>query len=280
MDLHREAGKRPLDAAVSGTARSLLLTLLGEFVLPSGAEVWTSAVLKAMALLGVEDKTTRQVLGRMSSSGLLEAERVGRRARWKLTPHSLRVLAEGANRIYRFGEGRQAWDGRWLILLVATSDNSRTLRYRLRSRLSWIGLAPVAPGVWISPWADREEEAKLVMSELTLEGSSSSFVGAPGGIGDPFILISRGWNLTHVENEYHRFMSVMAALGPRSDAESFLALSGLVNHWRRFPAIDPGLPVELLPEHWPGRPAAALFHDRYRAWKPRADAWWMATLNG
>ncbi len=41
-------------AAGSPSARGLLLTLLGEFALPGGGTAWTSAVIAALARLGVE----------------------------------------------------------------------------------------------------------------------------------------------------------------------------------------------------------------------------------
>ncbi|HEX9540543.1 MAG TPA: hypothetical protein VGA04_20460, partial [Streptosporangiaceae bacterium] len=48
--------------AGSGSARSLLLTVLGEFALPSGEPSWTSTLLHVADGLGVEEKSTRQAL--------------------------------------------------------------------------------------------------------------------------------------------------------------------------------------------------------------------------
>src|SRR5215472_18012219 len=49
-------------AAGAPSARGVLFTLLGEFVLPGGGTARTSAVLAAFARLGIEEKTTRQAL--------------------------------------------------------------------------------------------------------------------------------------------------------------------------------------------------------------------------
>ena len=38
----------------SASAASLLLTILGEFVLPAGEPVWTSALVRLLGELGVE----------------------------------------------------------------------------------------------------------------------------------------------------------------------------------------------------------------------------------
>jgi len=58
------------------SARSLLLTVLGEYVLPSGAPVWTSALLHVSAGLGIEEKAARQAL--MDSLGGIPLGRPGR----------------------------------------------------------------------------------------------------------------------------------------------------------------------------------------------------------
>ena len=41
--------------AVAGSSRGLLMTLLGEFVLPSGGSAWTQTLLRGLATLGVQE---------------------------------------------------------------------------------------------------------------------------------------------------------------------------------------------------------------------------------
>ena len=64
------------------SARSLLLTVLGEFVHPRHASVWTATLLDALAAVGVEEKSARQALTRTASEGLLVSSRHGRRVPW------------------------------------------------------------------------------------------------------------------------------------------------------------------------------------------------------
>src|SRR5947207_14682022 len=52
------------DGAVTVTARGLLLTVLGEFVLPAGAAAPTSAFIDLLGRLAVEEKAARQALAR------------------------------------------------------------------------------------------------------------------------------------------------------------------------------------------------------------------------
>src|SRR5207249_4389756 len=67
------------------SARSLLLTILGEFVLPAEQPVWTSALVRVMAGLGVEEKAARQALARTAADGWIAPSRSGRQVRWDLT---------------------------------------------------------------------------------------------------------------------------------------------------------------------------------------------------
>lgn len=65
----------------SDSARSLLLTVLGEFVHPRGEPVWTAALVQALRGQGVEEKSARQSIARAAAEGMLRSERVGRRVR-------------------------------------------------------------------------------------------------------------------------------------------------------------------------------------------------------
>src|SRR3954452_8536412 len=79
-------------AAGAPSARGLLLTLLGEFVRTNGGTAWTSAVIEVLGRLGVAEKASRQALMRTAAAGWLEADRVGRRTRWRLTDSANRLL--------------------------------------------------------------------------------------------------------------------------------------------------------------------------------------------
>ena len=59
-----------------------------------------------------------------------------------------------------------------------------------------------------------------------------------------------------------------AAERERADLDDEAALVErlwLVHDYRKFAYLDPGLPSELLPAHWPGTSAASLFREYYSA---------------
>src|SRR3954454_17770300 len=106
------------------SARSLLLTVLGEFVLPDGHPVWTASLIDLLADLDVAEEAARQAIMRTADSGGIEADRVGRETRWSLTPAGTRLLREGTERIYGFAAEERPWDGRWLVVSAGVPENN------------------------------------------------------------------------------------------------------------------------------------------------------------
>jgi phenylacetic acid degradation operon negative regulatory protein len=258
----------------AASARSLLLTVLGEFVLPSGRAVWTSTLLDLLADLDVAEKAARQAIMRTADSGWIEARRIGRETRWSLTQAGTDLLREGTDRIYHFAAEERRWDGRWLVLTVGVPENNRALRQRLRTQLGWAGLGSPTPGVWVTTQADREDRARKVLEDLDLLTGSWSFVAAAGQIGDERSLARAAWDLDEVERRYEDFLELVSRRRPRSDRQALVAQIRLVQEWRRFPLLDPGLPRELLPPRWTGSRAAEVFRERHASWATRAQQAW------
>jgi len=256
------------------SARSLLLTVLGEFVLPRDEPVWTQVLVDVLGRLGVEAKSARQALARTAAEGLLESDRAGRRVRWSLTEQGRHLLTDGAQRIYGFGAAGHAWDGRWLVLLVSVPESRRRLRHRLRTRLAWAGLGSPAPGVWLTPDTGKQDEVSGVVADLGLGPVASSFVGPFGGIGTPRQVVEQAWDLIEVEAAYEEFLDAFTDAAPVAAADVLTHQIQLVHAWRRFPFLDPKLPAELLPDGWAGARAAALFDTLHDRWGETAQRQW------
>ena len=258
-------------AAGAPSARGLLFTLLGEFVLPGGGTAWTSAVLAALARLGIEEKTTRQALMRTAASGWLDAEKAGRRTRWRLTASAQKMLTEGADRIYSFAGPAESWDGRWLLVYARIPESDRRARHVVRSRLSWAGFGSLGPGLWISPHPGREDEAISVLHEAGVAADAHVFVARRSGLAEVQAMVAEAWDLGAIAEQYEAFLEEFRAAAP---ADVLARQIELVHAWRRFPAVDPALPRELLPARWSGLKAAQLFADRHQRWSAGAKREW------
>jgi phenylacetic acid degradation operon negative regulatory protein len=257
--------------AGAGSARGMLFTLLGEFVLPGDGAAWTSAVLAAFERLGVAEKATRQALMRTSNAGWLDAEKVGRRTRWLLTPAARQLLTDGAKRIYEFGP-TGSWDGQWVLAQVRISEADRRARHVVRTRLAWAGFGSLGPGLWISPHVSRRPEAVKVLTDAGVAGDAHVFVAKRTGLSDVKEMVAAAWDLPEIEAEYEQFVAEFRA--PAIPSDVLLRQLELVHAWRRFPALDPSLPRELLPARWTGLRAAELFADRHGRWLADARQEW------
>jgi len=240
-------------------AKGLLLTVLGELVLPRGGSAWTQSLVGTLGLLGVEERNARQSLARVAADGYLDRHREGRRVRWDLSPAGRRLLSSGARRIYSLGAAAEAWDGRWLVVLCSVADNAT--RARLRTRLGFLGFGFLPGGVAVSAHVERELETVEVLKAL--------------GVNDAVVLraeasdlqpLERAWDIDGLAAAYRAFLT------RRWPADPLAALVLLVHEWRRFPSIDPELPEALLPPRWPGRRAKARFEELRTLWTPDARA--------
>lgn len=257
-------------AAGAGSARGLLLTVLGEFVLPGDGAVWTSTLIEALGGLGVEEKATRQALMRTATSGWLASQRHGRRTRWHLTDAAVRMLTDGTERIYGFRAVAIDWDGRAVLVLARVPETDRATRHLLRSRLGWAGFGSPAPGVWISTHSERVAEVEQLLASASVP-DAHIFVATHAGGADLAAMVRQAWDLAEVEGGYRSFLAEFASARTR---EPLPRLVELVHAWRRFPLLDPALPRELLPVRWSGERAAELFGRRHAQWSADAQAEW------
>jgi phenylacetic acid degradation operon negative regulatory protein len=252
-------------------ARSLLLTVLGEFVLPLPGGVWQETLVGALISLGYTEHAARQALARSTRDGWLVTERRGRRARMTLSAPTAALLRTGAKRIYSFG-GPWQWDGRWLVVVLRVPEQNRAVRHQLRSRLAWAGLGSLRGGVWLTPHVEREVElAAAINDEPAAE--AQSFVAQFGTLGDPRQVVAEAWDLDRVRDQYRAFIEDFRRCRPTTSAACFRQQTLLVHAWRKFPFLDPDLPGALLPPRWPRASALALFADRHERWRQPARAY-------
>jgi phenylacetic acid degradation operon negative regulatory protein len=260
-------------------ARSLLLTILGEYVLPLGEPVWQETLVGALVSVGYSQQAARQALARSVRDGWLETVRHGRRARVSLSPGTAALLRTGASRIYSFGKP-WPWDGRWLVLVLRVPEERREVRHQLRTRLAWAGLGSMGAGVWLTPHVEREAELGDAIREAPA-AEATSFVAQLGTLGGaPAVVAATAWDLDEVRDAYEAFIEDFAGIRP-SGGEAFFRMQTLLVHaWRKFPFLDPDLPAELLPDGWPRRQAYELFAGRHERWQGLARSYFEALEAG
>ena len=259
-------------------ARSVLLTMLGEYVLPASGGAWQETLIGALGTLGHKTHAARQALARSVSAGWLQTERHGRRSRVHLSPDTAEMLRSGAERIYTFGEPWD-WDGRWLLVVLRVPEERREVRHQMRTRLAWAGFGSLGGGLWISPHAEREQE----LADVAADGSAAevvSFRAELGALGEPARVVAEAWDLDALAEAYRGFITRFGRMRPHGSEAEFRAQTLLVHEWRRFPFLDPDLPDGMLPARWPRRREHDVFHERHAQWQGGANAWFAALERG
>jgi phenylacetic acid degradation operon negative regulatory protein len=270
-----EPQEGPAVAGLSlGSARSVLLTVLGELVWPEDRPVWTAALLYVLKGLGIEEQTARQAIARGAAAGWITGERQGREVRWSLTEHGKQLIAEGAARVTSMSARTTGWDGRWLTLLATIPHTHRTTRKHLYAGLTWAGFGNPTPGVWVSPHPERREEAARLIGELGLTEHTLSFVGPSASIGlSDADIVERAWNLAELRTRYAGVLEALAEIDPEPGDPMLFAHIQVVGEWQRVPFSDPQLPAELLPD-WIGREVNTRLEALREKWSPDVHARW------
>lgn len=262
----------------AGSARSLLSTVLGELVVPSGEPMWTGSLLHVLAGLGITEQAGRQAITRAADSGWIAAEKRGRAVLWSVTDLGTRITEDVTQRALSLSAAPQRWDGNCLILNVSVPQEKKAVRKRLYSALGYAGYGNPAPGLWASPHVDRLEETRRLIRELDLEDSTIAFIGSTVQVGlTDRVIVERAWNLDDVADRYASALATFKDLEPEPGDELLLAYVAVAHEWRGFPYMDPQLPHDLLP-NWIGRRAVEALGCLRRMWSPGARRRWQEVV--
>ena len=246
-------------AGDDGTVRpqTLMLNLLGRYLLGRPVVVAAASVIEVFARAGVGEHAARSTLTRMVNRGMLARQRHGRAMYFGLTARAERILTDGEDRIWRTGAVNGDWDGYWTLLGFSLPESWQRQRHELRSQLTWVGFGPLFNGLWVAP--GRVEVTPLVAS-LGLESRVKAFYAqvVPGT--DIAAMVQENWDLDAVASRYRGFLARWQGPGtPLRRGDPLAVQLLLASDWLQVIRADPRLPAEHLPADWPAAKAESLF---------------------
>ena len=260
----------------SPKAKSLIVTIYGDAILPHGGAVWLGSLIELVRPFGVNERLARTAVLRLSRDDWLDSKRIGRRSYYSLTESGRHRFEDAHRRIY--AETRGAWDGAWHVVFTLLDSRDGRLREALRRDLTWLGFGAVAPNVMVRPATDAEAIRHVlqdlgVADRVLVMRASDEFVASLAALRD---LAGGCWDLERLARSYHGFLDDFrplwrAAEGRRMPPPDlcFVIRTLLIHEYRRVLLRDPQLPDELLPADWPGTAARALCRNLYRlAYRP------------
>ena len=249
---------------------SLVITFFGDAIVPRGGVVWLGAIQAIMERLGIEAGALRTAMSRLTADGWLIRERDGRKSYYRLAGAGTETFAQASARIY--AAGPPAWSGEWTICVLA--EEAGAARDARRQQLRDLGFGTLGPTVFLRPETDAAEAAGKALSE-------TSVLTARKASGEDFSALSdQAWPLGHLAAEYEELVAHFQPLARAledgaavSPEEAMAARTLLIHDWRRIVLKDPRLPVDLLPDDWPGARARGTVTSLYRTLLPGSEAW-------
>lgn len=257
------------------SARSVLVTVLGDSVLPVTKTLWLSSLFGLAAPFGFSERLVRTSMFRLVAENWMTNERIGRRSRYSMTLLAVRESEDADGRIY--GSEPDAWDGSWTFAVVDTPSMPADERDRIVRHLRWHGFVSLGRGLMASPSATEHGLSEL----LDLVDPVAVVPTGRAALADLQDLVEGGFfaeafRTADTEAAYRAFLTRyqrwqredLAAAAPL-DAYSLRTM--LVHEFRRIRLRAPDVPAELLPPDWIGNLAYDLAADLYRQLSPPAS---------
>ena len=257
------------------SARSTLVTIIGDTLIPIGSSLWMSQMLRLSEVFGFSDRLVRTSMNRLVAEEWLRTERVGRQSKYHLTELALTESARASERIYRADDAD--WTGEWVLLFLPQSLTTAEAS-RITEHLRWNGFVRIGADVLASPGTKPEsarELVNLVAPDVRPAIATATFTELATLVEDEFFVAeSDGADMAAA---YARFVTRFEPLVQRAaKAEPVVAFglrTMLVHDLRRIRLRWPELPVQARPVEWPAGLAASIAAEMYEALTISSATW-------
>jgi len=276
----------PTEPDGSGRAaqpRQFIVTVYGLYSRNEGGWLSIASLIDLLAAVGVDEPAVRSSISRLKRRGILEASRRGGTAGYELSAVALEILREGDERIFR-RERATLTDG-WLLAVFSVPETERHKRHLLRTQLARMGFGTASSGVWVAP-AHLHAATAEALTRLGLAEYADLFRADHLAFGDLAAKVRQWWDLDRLGELYTAFLDEHGPALRRWQRrktvpldEAFADYVQVLTAWRRMPYLDPGLPVELLPEGWSGVRAAEVFFGLRELLEGHARAYVARAIN-
>lgn len=244
--------------------QGLAMTLVADYTVGTRAWLPSAAIVALLGESGVTNAGARTAISRLARRGVLESERDGRHTHYRLTAAAASDLSTGGAWIASFGSRAEPWDEWWTLVAFSIPQGESTQRRLLRGQLRWLGFAPLYDGLWVSP----DVLNPTVKDRLGAVSGGAISVFRARHIEMP-IATDRNpieaWDVAAIARQYDAFLGHWQPLlkrvrqGTVTGAAAVRTRTEIMDTYRRFPILDPQLPVQLMPGDWPRSRAREAF---------------------
>ncbi len=222
---------------------SLIVTFMGDAILPRGGTVALATILTLLDTIDVGGNVVRTALSRLVADGWAERHRAGRHSFYRLGLAREQEARAAAGLIY--AARGAAWDG-VLRLVIGEAPP---------------GSAPLAHGVHVL--------ARSPPPGLGIQ------LEVRAGLDAVRATAALAWPPERLADSYARFATAFGTLraDELSEEQAMAARLLLIHHYRRLILRDPAIPDALRPADWPGGGARDLCARLYRELLPHSERW-------
>lgn len=253
------------------SARSVLVTIFGDTILPVTNSFWLAQLFQLTEALGFNDRLIRTSMFRLAAEDWLTNERVGRQSRYTLTPLAVRESEQASFRIYH--QNAPDWSGSWTLVMFGGADMELGERQSLTTHLQWNGFFPLGTDLMVSPADDPgpvTELLELMDTKARVAVATAEFVDLAALVDGGFF--AEAFNTEAIESDYRQFIERYEGVGSVaavcSPLEAFAIRTILVHDLRRIRLRAPDIPADLLPENWAGHQAYSTAAELYHRLSP------------
>lgn len=264
-------------SAPSHHSRTVLIGFLGAIVRRMGNWMPIAGTVELLGQFGLDQSSVRTGVFRLKQRGWLVPETRGGTRGYFLTAEAFESLAVGDKIIWHARQPAELSDG-WCVVNFSVPESTRTKRNQLRAHLSSLGFGNISSAVWIAP-ARMLPAAERAIGELDLMRHCAVFVGDYVAGQDLRTMVHACWDLRGIDHRYREFIDrhrdeaqVLERSGVIDGQHAFVSYLAVIDHWRKLPFHDPGLPRELLLDDWAAPAAGALFEKLVALLEGRALA--------
>ena len=257
------------------SARSTLVTIIGDTLIPVGSSLWMSQMLRLSEVFGFSDRLVRTSMNRLVADDWLTTERIGRQSKYHLTELALTESARASDRIYRADDAD--WLGEWVLVFLPQSLTAAETS-RVFEHLRWNGFVRIGGEVLASPGSKPEsarELVALVAPSIRPAIATATFTELATLVEDEvFIAESDSEDMAAAYAQFVlRFEPLVSKATKAGPVEAFGLRTMLVHDLRRIRLRWPELPVQARPVEWPGGKAAAIAGEMYETLTISSASW-------
>lgn len=259
-------------ATVQVRAKSTVVTVFGDSIVPRGGKIWLADLITLMAPFGINDRMVRTAVYRLTQDGYFSTEKHGRQSLYTLTDDGSRIFAAAERRIYATAQTIERADWTFLFLTSAFPESRRK---ELAKQLGWEGLSQISSSVFAAP-SDKISVLEDTLTDLSPTDGIVMFRAEPTDNASKTAALSKlvedAWPLRSLAGLYVSFQDLLHPIetylgsGQQLTPQQAFVLRTLIVHaYRRLLLKHPTLPSNLLPKDWPGTKAMQMYQNIYRS---------------